>query len=148
MDHYRRTHREQSLEESSDCPAPPAAAPANPDDKSLALLAAAVREAMEREGPEEKFLLASYYLDGRKLHQIAAVMGVHEATVSRKLKRAASSVRKQVVRALERRGLSRRAAEEALETDPRDLTAADDSDRLRWKELLQNSQADPFKEKA
>ncbi len=148
VDHYRRTHREQSLEESSHCPAPPAAASAKPDDRSLALLAAAVREAMEREGPEEKFLLASYYLDGRKLHQIAAVMGVHEATVSRKLKRAASSVRKQVVRSLERRGLSRRAAEEALETDPRDLTAADDSHRLRWKELLQNSPADPFKEKA
>ena len=77
-------------------------------------------------------------------------MGVHEATVSRKLKRAAASVRKQIVRALERRGLSRRAAQEALETDPRDLTSAaggEDRDHLRFKELLQTSPAEAFKEK-
>ena len=148
VDHHRRTHREQPLEESIDCHVPPAAASAAPNGYPVSLLAGAVREAMERQGPEEKFLLAAYYLDGRKLHQIAAVLGVHEATVSRKLKRATASVRKHVLRGLERRGLSRRAAEEALETDPRDLTAADDSDHLRWKELLQTSPASPFKEKA
>jgi len=148
VDHHRRTHREEPLEESNDCPAGPAAAIDQPEGKALSLLASAVREAMERESPEEKFLLASYYLDGRKLHQIAAILGVHEATVSRKLKRAAASVRKQIMRGLERRGLSRRAAQEALEIDPRDLTDADDKDRLRLKELLQTSAASPFKEKA
>ena len=72
----------------------------------------------ELEGPEDKFLLASYYLDGRKLHEIAAVLGVHEATVSRKLKRVASALQKQIVRGLERRGMSRREAEEAAENRP------------------------------
>ena len=68
-----------------------------------------------------KFLLASYYLDGRKLHEIAAVLGVHEATISRKLKRATAAVRKQIVRRLEQRGMNRRQVEEVLEADPRDF---------------------------
>ena len=37
---------------------------------------------------EERYLLAAYYLDGQTLLQIARVLGVHEATVSRKLRRA------------------------------------------------------------
>ena len=147
VDHHRRTHREKPLEESNDPPAPPSAIAVS-DGNALPLLTAAVREALEREGPEERFLLASYYLDGRRLHQIAAVLGVHEATVSRKLKRATASVRKRLVRGLERRGLSRRAAEEALEADPRDLSGTGEGDGLGWKELLQISAASPFKEKA
>ena len=105
--------------------------------------------------PEDKFLLASYYLDGRKLHEIAAVLGVHEATVSRKLKRATAAVRKRIVRGLEQRGMRRRQAEEVLDTDPRDLTAAcsggpdpPQRDFLRLKELLQSSPVRPFKEQA
>jgi RNA polymerase sigma-70 factor (ECF subfamily) len=150
VDHHRRTHREKPPEDSNDCAATPADTAAPPDGSALPLLSSAVQEALENQGPEEKFLLASYYLDGRKLHQIAVVLGVHEATISRKLKRVTASLRKQIVRGLERRGLNRRAAEEALESDPRDLTACDelDRDRLRLKELLQSSPPGPFKEKA
>ena len=150
VDHHRRTHREESLEDSADCLAAGSGTKTEADGKALPLLAAAVEEVLEKEAPEEKFLLASYYLDGRRLHEIAAVMGVHEATVSRKLKRTTASVRKQIVRSLERRGMSRRAAEEALEIDPRDLTGAagQDRDHLRFKELLQTSPASSFKEKA
>jgi RNA polymerase sigma-70 factor (ECF subfamily) len=158
VDQYRRAHREQPLDETVEFAAPIAAVAAEPDRKVLTLLAAAVEEALERHNPEERFLLASCYLDGRRLHEIAAVLGVHEATISRKLKRTTESVRKQIVRGLERRGLSRREAEEALGTDPRDLTAAtsepgnadphDNPHRLRLKELLQSSQAKPFKEQA
>ena len=120
----------------------------------MPLLAGAVQEALETQGPEEKFLLASYYLDGRKLHEIAAVLGVHEATVSRKLKRVTGEVRKQILRGLERKGMSRREAAEALATDPRDLTEAEqhsglaDREYLKLKELLQCSQPGPFKEQA
>lgn len=150
VDHHRRTHREEPLNESNDCPAPCEDEVGAADGHALPLLASVVREALEREGPDEKFLLASYYLDERKLHQIAAVLGIHEATVSRKLKRVTASVRKHIVRGLERRGLSRRAAEEALATDPRDLTAADELDEggVRLKELLQTVRPGPFKEKA
>ena len=153
VDRHRRTHRELPLEETGDCPAPGTAASPLPDEKTLPVLASAVQEALEREGPEEKFLLASYYLDGRKLHEIASVLGIHEATVSRKLKRATSAVRKQIIRGLERRGMSRREAGEALATDPRDLTPSEElsgistpREYLKLKELLQISQPGPFKE--
>jgi RNA polymerase sigma-70 factor (ECF subfamily) len=158
VDQHRRTHRERPLDESGEREAPVAVAAAEPDQKVLPLLVAAVEEAMERHNPEERFLLVSYYLDGRRLHEIAVLLGVHEATISRKLKRATESIRKQILRGLERRGLSRREAEEALGTDPRDLTAAmndpDGADstanphRLRLKELLQSSEPPPFKEQA
>ena len=120
----------------------------------MSLLVAAVRDTLQRENEEDRFLLASYYLDGRKLHEIAALLGVHEATVSRKLKRVTSAIRKQIVRALERRGMSRREAEEALAADPRDLTAADQAPagdsahELKSRELLQFSEASAFKEQA
>jgi RNA polymerase sigma-70 factor, ECF subfamily len=154
VDQHRRTHREQPLDETSECIAPAAATPA--PDPAIPKLAAAVEEALELQGPEERFLLASYYLDGRRLHEIAALLGVHEATVSRRLKRVTGAVRKQILRGLERRGLSRRAAEEALATDPRDLSDQQDSmgasdahpSLLRLKELLQKSPMKSFREQA
>jgi RNA polymerase sigma-70 factor (ECF subfamily) len=156
VDHHRRTHREQPLNEICETAAPVAATSAEPDRAGLALLAGAVQQALERQDSEERFLLASYYLDGRRLHEIAAVLGVHEATVSRKLKRATGAVRKQIVRGLERRGLSRRQVEEALATDPRDLSDLENPpapgsahpNPLRLKELLQKSPSETFKEQA
>jgi RNA polymerase sigma-70 factor (ECF subfamily) len=156
VDQHRRTHREEALDETSECPAP--AVPPAPDP-AMRQLAAAVEEALEIQGPEERFLLASYYLDGRRLHEIAALLGVHEATVSRRLKRVTGAVRKQILRGLERRGLSRRAAEEALATDPRDLSDLSDPQEaigsedahpslLRLKELLQKSPMKTFREQA
>ena len=51
--------------------------------------------------------------------------------------------------------MNRRQAEEVLEADPRDLTAADNNDGdppgrdyLKLKELLQTSEVRPFKEQA
>jgi RNA polymerase sigma-70 factor (ECF subfamily) len=61
--------------------------------------------------------------------------------VSRKLKRVCQDLRKQTLKNLENSGLSKRAADEALGADPRDL-------ELNLKKLLQNSQSDAFKEKA
>jgi RNA polymerase sigma-70 factor (ECF subfamily) len=153
VDQHRRVHRERALDETSECSAP--SAPPAPDPP-LPVLAAAVEEALESQGPEERFLLASYYLDGRKLHEIAALLGVHEATVSRRLKRVTGAIRKQILRGLERRGLSRRSAEEALATDPRDLSDPQDSvgagdvhpNLLRLKELLQKSPMKTFREQA
>jgi len=66
---------------------------------------------------------------------------VHEATVSRKLQRATGGIRKQILRNLEHAGLSRRAAEEAMGADPRDLD-------LNLKKLLQNSQMEAFQKQA
>lgn len=70
---------------------------------------------------ENRFILASYYLEDRTLAEIAQLLGVHESTISRKLDKLLKSLRKQILAGLGRRGLSRRQAEEALEVDIRDI---------------------------
>jgi RNA polymerase sigma-70 factor (ECF subfamily) len=81
----------------------------------------AVDEALVELSPEERLVLASWYLDGRTLAQIARMLGVHESTVSRRIEKTTASLRKRIVRGLRERGLSARAAEEAMEVDVRDL---------------------------
>lgn len=147
VDHHRRTWRESSLSDLAanedaneyDPPAPepePASTPAE-----LGMLGGAIELALKHLVAEERLLLASYYLDGRTLLQIARMLHVHEATVSRKLRRLTDDLRKQVLRNLQSAGLSKRAAQESLGADPRDLD-------LNLKKLLQSSQSEAFPEKA
>ena len=138
VDHHRRSHREQPLEEYDTPAMDPVPAAATGE---IWALGKAIEEALGRRAAEERLLLAAYYLDGRTLLEIAKVLGVHEATVSRRVRRVTDGLRKQVLRILQDSGLSRRAAEEALGADPRDLD-------LNLKKLLQYSQTDAFQEKA
>jgi RNA polymerase sigma-70 factor (ECF subfamily) len=138
VDYHRRRQREEPLDEvDAPAPHPPAETPA----QELSLLEEAIEKALRERDAEERFLLAAYYLDGQTLLQIARVLGVHEATESRKLRRAAENTRKQVLGNLQRGGLSRRAAQEALRADPRDVD-------VNLKKLLQNSQTEAFQEQA
>jgi len=82
---------------------------------------AATDEVLAGLPPEDRFVLASYFLDERTLAEIARTLGVHESTISRKVDKLAKSLRKQILAALGRRGMSRRQAQEALEVDVRDL---------------------------
>jgi RNA polymerase sigma-70 factor (ECF subfamily) len=141
VDHHRRTHREQPLEEMEGYEAPALNIEPAKVDVDLVVLARAIEGALAQRDAEERFLLAAYYLDGRTLLQVARVLHVHEATVSRKLRRVVDDLRKQVLKNLQCFGLSRRAAEEALGTDPRDLD-------MNLKKLLQYSQSDAFQDKA
>lgn len=140
IDHYRRTFREEALDEqthdaaSADGPPPPA-------PESASALAQAVSATLSDEPAEERFLLAAYYLDGRTLAEIGRLLHVHEATISRRLKRASESVRKRLLKHLEKGGMNRRAAEEALGTDPRDLDL-----KMDLKNLLQNPAPQAFSE--
>jgi RNA polymerase sigma-70 factor (ECF subfamily) len=138
VDHYRRRHREQPLGE-FDVPA--VEAEGEMAAAELTVLEKAVEGALNSCEGEDRLLLAAYYLDGRTLLEIAQVLHVHEATVSRRLKRVYEELHKRVIKNLQSAGMSRRAADEALGTDPRDLD-------LNLKKLLQYSQADAFKEKA
>ena len=138
VDHHRRSYREQAVEDEFDV-AGTEYEPERPAEES-ALLAKALEEALRGCEPDEQFLLAAYYLDERTLLQIANVLDVHEATVSRKLKRVCEGLRKQVLKNLQSLGMSRRAADEALGTDPRDLD-------LNVKKLLQCSDSNAFQEK-
>ncbi len=130
--------QDDSLDE-MDTPAPDA--PQQTPAAELSQLQRAIELALRERDAEERFLLAAYYLDGQTLLQIARVLCVHEATVSRKLRRATDGTRKQVLRNLQHGGLSRRAAEEALGADPRDV-------EVNLKKLLQHSQTEAFKEQA
>src|ERR1700674_2211889 len=121
INRYRRTKRLVSLDEESEegiqfrAPDPGPVLPADPR------LAQATDEALAYLSGEDRMVLSAYYLDGRTLAEVARILGVHESTISRKVDKLAKSLRKQIVAALRRRGMSRRQAEEALEVDVRDL---------------------------
>jgi RNA polymerase sigma-70 factor (ECF subfamily) len=121
VNRYRRTKRLVSLDEESEegvqfrAPEPEPVPAADPR------LAQATDEALASLSGEDRIVLSAYYLDGRTLAEIARMLRVHESTISRKLDKLAKSLRKQIVAALGRRGMSRRQAEEALEVDVRDL---------------------------
>lgn len=53
----------------------------------------ALAQAMRELAPEDRLLVKLYYFDGLKLREAGAVMGVHEATASRRLTRIHAEVR-------------------------------------------------------
>lgn len=124
---YRKTNRVTALEGIE----PEAPVPESVDVEGLQHLRPALQGAIATLSPEERFLLSAYYLDTHTLHEVGSVLRVHEATVSRKLKRTTEHVRRELMKALIARGLSRRAAEEMLGTDPRDVD-------VNLRKLLQN----------
>jgi RNA polymerase sigma-70 factor (ECF subfamily) len=121
VNRYRRTKRLVSLDEESEEGVQFRAPDPDPVPTADHRLAQATDEALAFLSGEERTVLSAYYLDGRTLAEIARMLGVHESTISRKLDKLAKSLRKQIVAALVRRGMSRRQAEEALEVDVRDL---------------------------
>ena len=138
VDHYRRTYREVALdEEMHDVESTEKSSVPQPELGSM--LREAVQGALNDQIAEEQFVLASYYIDGRTLAEIGKLLSVHEATVSRRLKRATEAVRRRVLKNLEKRGMSRRAAEEALGTDPRDIDL-----QMDLKKLMQPSGTEAF----
>jgi RNA polymerase sigma-70 factor, ECF subfamily len=137
VDHHRRTHRETSLD-ALDIPAP--ASSTSPAPTDLARVTNAVGQTLAGLPPDDRLLLSSYFLDRQTLLQIARLLHVHEATISRRLKRLVDDLRKQLLNNLQFGGLSRRAAEEALGTDPRDI-------EINLRALLQTSQIDSFSNK-
>jgi RNA polymerase sigma-70 factor (ECF subfamily) len=138
VDHHRHTHRETPLD-TFDAPAPEHQA--SPVPQQITRLNDAVAQTLEGLAAEDRFLLASYFLDNHTLLEIARILHVHEATISRRLKRLVADVRKQLLQNLQSGGLSKRAAEEALGADPRDI-------EINLRALLQLSQTSPFSDKA
>jgi RNA polymerase sigma-70 factor (ECF subfamily) len=135
VDHHRRTYRETPLDTHEPAaPAPIAAV-------EVTQLAAAVSRTLEGLAAEDRFLLAAYFLDQQTLLAIGRLLKVHEATISRRLKRLTGDLRKQLLKNLQSGGLSKRAAEEALGSDPRDL-------EVNLRSLLQTSQTQPFSQQA
>jgi len=85
-------------------------------------VAQAVVQTLAEVGDEERFLLASYYLDQRTLANIGRQLCVHESTISRKLEKLTKELRKRIRKRLQAAGInSRRCDELLLELDVRDL---------------------------
>ena len=85
-------------------------------------LAKATDESLASLNGEERFLLAAYYLDERTLAEIGRMAGTHESTVSRRLEKITAGLRKDIIKRLCKEGIAKRAAEEMLELDVRDLS--------------------------
>jgi RNA polymerase sigma-70 factor (ECF subfamily) len=141
VNRYRRQRRLVSLDEENEEGVQFAAAEAQPAVAVEPRLAAAVDEALAELSSEDRFVLAAYYLDDRTLADVARALSVHESTISRKVDKLAKSLRKHILAALGRNGMSRRQAQEALEVDVRDLTL-----NIRTR-LAQESAAGAFPEK-
>ena len=121
VNRYRKGKRLVSLEEETEAGAqfaapepakvvPAASALERATDKALAMLPA-----------EDRYIMAAYFLDERNLKDIGKTLGVHESTISRKLEKLGKLTRKLILENLQKSGMSRRQAEEALEADVRDL---------------------------
>jgi RNA polymerase sigma-70 factor, ECF subfamily len=138
---YRRGRRLVSMEEQTEEGVQFAAPTPEPVRAVDPRVEATIDEALVELSAEDKFVLASYYLDSRTLAEIAHILHVHESTISRKLDKLAKSLRKRILAGLGRRGMSRQQAQEALELDVRDLQL-----NLR-SQLLQESAHPPFSKK-
>jgi RNA polymerase sigma-70 factor, ECF subfamily len=122
INRYRKQRRTVSLEEQTEDGVQFAAAEPEPVGGGDPRLEAATDEALSELSAEDRFTLASYYLDGRTLAEIARAVGLHESSVSRRLDRLSAGLRKRILAGLRERGMSHAQAAEALETDVRDMT--------------------------
>jgi RNA polymerase sigma-70 factor, ECF subfamily len=130
INRYRTQKRLVSIEEENEQGVQFAAPTSEPVASAEPRLDAATDAALAQLEAGERYILASYFLDQRTLAQIARSLRVHESTISRKVERIVKDLRKKIVQALIRGGMTSRAAEEALECDVRDL-AINVSEKLR-----------------
>ncbi len=130
VNRYRSQKRLVSIEEENEQGTQFAAPTSEPVASADPRLDAATDSVLAQLGAEDRYILASYFLDERTLAQIARSLGVHESTISRKVERIVKELRKKIVQALVRGGMSPRGAEEALECDVRDM-ALNVSEKLR-----------------
>jgi RNA polymerase sigma-70 factor (ECF subfamily) len=143
VNQYRRGKRETSLETAIEDGRQFAAAEAEQTAANPRIAAATASE-LAALNAQDRFLLAAYYLDRRTLAQIAQLLRVHESTISRKLDRAATGLRKRIRKRLILAGMTSQQADEAMQdVDVRDLP-------IQVTETLrQGTQETPFyKEKA
>ena len=137
VDRHRRTHRETELPERE---LPAAQEEAVPEPAAVSQVRAALEETIRTLDAEQRFLLSAWYLDQRTLLEISKILGVHEATVSRRMQKLTSRLHEDVLAKLQTNGMSRAAAEEALGIDPRDVD-------INLRSLLQASRSETFSRK-
>ena len=138
VNRYRAKKRLVSLEEQEEAGEQYAAPAAEPQAEVDIRLHTAVDKALNTLAAQDRFLLASYYLDRRTLAEIGRVLGIHASNVSRRLEKLSAALREQIRNSLQQSGLSPRQAEEMMAVDVRDLQV-----NIRAR-LTQNSPATSF----
>jgi RNA polymerase sigma-70 factor (ECF subfamily) len=122
VNRFRRQQRLVSLEEQAEAGAQFEAETPDPAQAIDARLREATDQALDSLAAEDKFILANYYLDGRRLAEIARLLGVHESTISRKLEKITAGTRKAILSGLMKRGMSRKEAEQTMEVEVTELS--------------------------
>jgi len=122
VNRYRKQKRSVSLEEQTEDGVQFVAKEPEPVATSDPRLESATDQAIAELSAEDRYTLASYYLDGRTLADIARSLGLHESSISRRLDRLSTALRKRILAGLREQGMSHAQATEALETDVRDIT--------------------------
>jgi RNA polymerase sigma-70 factor, ECF subfamily len=121
INRYRKQKKLVSLEEREEEGVQFSAAAPDPVTPVDDRLGGAVDEALGKLDPEDRLVLAAYYLDDRTLTEIGRLVGVHESTISRRLEKMVKGLRKQILAGLIAQGMNRAQAEEAMEADIRYL---------------------------
>jgi RNA polymerase sigma-70 factor (ECF subfamily) len=121
INRYRTQKRLVSLEEQEEGGEQYAAPEPEPHAEVDARLQTAVDEILAGLAAEERFLLASYYLDQRTLAEVGQILGIHASNVSRRLEKLAAALRQGIRNSLLKQGLKAQQAEELMEVDVRDL---------------------------
>jgi len=121
INRYRKQKRNVSLDEQTEEGAQFTAPDPEPVITADPRLTAATDQALGELSSEDRYVLSAYYLDGRTLADIARTLKLHESSISRRLDRVSTSLRKRILACLRERGMSHAQATEALETDVRDL---------------------------
>jgi RNA polymerase sigma-70 factor (ECF subfamily) len=117
VNRFRQQQRLVSLEERTEAGVQFRAEELDPAQALDSRLEEATDQALASLAAEDKFILASYYLDGRTLAWIARVLGVHESTVSRRLEKITASTRKAILAGLVKRGMNSKEAGQAMEVE-------------------------------
>jgi RNA polymerase sigma-70 factor (ECF subfamily) len=122
IDRCRTGSRDVSLEEQMEQGVSFAAASSPDYAPDSSPVSTALAAALADCTPEERLLLATYFLDGCTLAHIGRQLGVHESTISRKLDRLTTKIRKRVRKRMLASGFGTARCDELLaELDVRDL---------------------------
>jgi RNA polymerase sigma-70 factor (ECF subfamily) len=107
-----------------------------------AQLKKALGKSIQQLSAEDRLLVKLYYFDGLRLREAGAVLGVHEATASRRLTRVHNELRQEVERTLNDEGWTKAETEKAfsefavnLETDLEPLFASEGISLKKEKEV-------------
>jgi RNA polymerase sigma-70 factor (ECF subfamily) len=122
VNRFRQQQRLVSLEEQTEAGAQFEAESNDPTQAIDARLREATDQALAWLAAEDKYIMASYYLDGRTLAEIARVLGVHESTISRKVEKITVATRKAILSGLMKRGMSRKEAEQTMDVTVTELS--------------------------